>query len=318
MNIKNKKIVVTGGSGFFGSRIVNILQEKEAEEIIVPRSSTCDLRKFENCDKITKDIDIVFHTAANVGGIGYNKENPASIFYDNLMMGTSMMEACRKNKVKKFIGIGTVCSYPKIIEIPFTEEKIWEGYPEETNASYGLAKKMLIVQSEAYNQQYDFKSVILIQTNLYGPGDNFEPKSSHVIPALIKKIHNAKLQNKKEIEIWGDGTPTRDFMYVDDGARAAVLSAERYDKSEPLNIGSGKEVTIKELVEIIIDLMNADVNLVWNKELPNGQPRRCLNIEKARKEIGFEPQVTIFDGLKRTIDWYEKEISKLSNIPSGK
>lgn len=305
MNLTDKKIVVTGGSGFLGSRIVKLLQEKGVKDIVVPRSSTCDLRVAENCSKITKGADIVFHAAGNVGGIGYNKQFPASVFYDNLIMDTLIMEESRKNKVTKFIGIGTVCSYPKFAEVPFSEEKIWNGYPEETNASYGLSKKMMIVQSESYRQQYDFKSVVLVQTNLYGPGDNFDPNTSHVIPSLIKKVHEAKLSRQNEIEVWGDGTPSRDFLYVDDAARAAILAAEKYEGSDPINIGSGKEVTIKDLVGLIVKLMRADVQIKWNFQKPNGQPRRCLSIEKASREIGFAPLVDIEEGLRLTIQWFE-------------
>jgi len=308
MELTGKKILVTGGSGFLGSRIVKFLQEKGVKDIIVPRSDSCDLRIVKNCAKITKDVGIVFHAAGNSGGIGYNKEHPASVFFDNIMMDTLMMEESRKNGVKKFIAIGTVCSYPKFAAVPFSEEKIWEGYPEETNASYGLSKKMMIVQSEAYKQEYNFKSMILIQTNLYGPEDDFDPNTSQVIPALIKKIHDAKNSNLSEIELWGDGSPSRDFLYVDDAAQAAILAAERYEKSEPINIGSGREITIKELVELIKKIMNAD-NLIikWNTQKPNGQPRRCLSIEKAKKEIGFTPKISMEEGLKRTIEWYESK-----------
>lgn len=305
MNLQDKKIVVTGGSGFLGARIVHFLKEKGVKDVIVPRSSTCDLRVAENCSAITKGADIVFHAAGNVGGIGYNREHPGSVFYDNIMMDTLMMDESRKNNVKKFIAIGTVCSYPKFIDVPFSEEQLWDGYPEETNASYGLSKKMLIVQADAYRQQYNFKSIVLLQTNLYGPGDNFDPNSSHVIPALIKKIHDAKISKQDEVEIWGDGSPTRDFLFVDDAASAAILAAEKYEKSDPINIGSGKEITIKELAELIIKLMNANLTIRWNTQKPNGQPRRCLNIEKAKREIGFVPLISIEEGLRKTIDWYE-------------
>ncbi len=307
MSLNGKKILVTGGSGFLGSRIVKMLQDKGIKDIVIPRSSTCDLRIAENCARITKDIDIVFHAAGNVGGIGYNKEYPGSVFYDNIMMDTLMMEESRKNNVKKFIAVGTVCSYPKFAAVPFSEEQIWEGYPEETNASYGLSKKMLIVQSEAYRQQYNFKSIVLIQTNMYGPGDDFDPNTSHVIPSLIKKIHDAKILNQSEIELWGDGSPSRDFLYVDDAARAAILAAEKYEKTEPINIGSGKEITIRELADLIIKLMNADLKIRWNTQKPNGQPRRCLNIDRAKRELGFVPSVSIEDGLKKTIEWYEEQ-----------
>ena len=307
MNLNGKKIVVTGGSGFLGSVIVKMLEEKGVTDITIPRSSTCDLRIAENCAIITKGTDIVFHVAGNIGGIGYNKQYPGSVFYDNIMMDILMMEESRKNNVEKFIAIGTVCSYPKFSDVPFSEEKIWNGYPEETNAYYGLAKKMLIVQSDAYRQQYNFKSIVLVPTNLYGPGDNFNPNTSNVIPSLIKKTRDAKTFKYSEIELWGDGSPSRDFLYVDDAAKAAILAAEKYDKSEPINIGSGREITIKELVELIIKLMNADLKIRWNTQKPNGQPRRCLNIDKAKRELGFVPSVSIEDGLKKTIEWYEEQ-----------
>ena len=308
MELVGKKILVTGGSGFLGSRIVKLLKENGVEKIVVPRSDSCDLRISENCTRITKDIDIVFHAAGNVGGIGYNKDHPASVFFDNIMMDTLMMEESRKNGVEKFIAIGTVCSYPKFAAVPFSEEQIWEGYPEETNASYGLSKKMMMVQSDAYRQQYNFKSMVLVQTNLYGPKDNFDPNTSHVIPALIKKIYDAKVSGKSEIELWGDGSPSRDFLYVDDASRAAILAAEKYEKSEPINIGSGKEITIKQLAELVRKLMNAEnISIKWNIEKPGGQPRRCLDIQKAKKEIGFMPMVSIEEGLKRTINWYENK-----------
>ena len=306
MELVGKKILVTGGSGFLGSKIVKLLEKKGVENVIIPRSASCDLRIAENCAEITKNVDIVFHVAGNVGGIGYNKEHPGSVFFDNIMMDKLMTEESRKNKVKKFIAIGTVCSYPKFATVPFLEEEIWNGYPEETNASYGLSKKMMIVQANAYQQEYNFKSIILVQTNLYGPDDNFNPNTSHVIPALIKKIHDAKISGKSEIELWGDGTPSRDFVYVDDAAQAAILAAERYEKNEPINIGSGKEITIKELVELIKNLMNANnIRIKWNNLKPNGQPRRCLNIEKAKKELGFIPKISIEEGLRRTIELFE-------------
>ncbi len=234
------------------------------------------------------------------------KTTQASVFFDNIMMDTLMMEESRKNGVEKFIAIGTVCSYPKFAPVPFSEEQIWDGYPEETNASYGLSKKMMMVQSEAYRQEYNFKSIVLLQTNLYGPEDNFDPSTSHVIPALIQKIHDAKISKKSEIELWGDGSPSRDFLYVDDAARAAILAAEKYEKSDPINIGSGREITIKELIELLKKLMNAE-NLIikWNTQKPNGQPRRCLNIERARREMGFAPIVSMEEGLRRTIEWFE-------------
>ena len=308
MNWAEKSVVVTGGSGFLGSRIVAQLQEKGATNISVPNSTEFDLRLRENAEKITKNVDIVFHIAAKVGGIGLNKEKPGELFYDNLIMGTNLLEEARKNVVEKFIALGTVCSYPKFTPIPFSEESIWDGYPEKINAPYGLAKKMLLVQSQAYRQQYNFQSIIVIPTNLFGPNDNFDENSSHVIPALIKKIFDAKKTNEKKISVWGDGSPTRDFLYVDDAARGIILAAEGYNKSDPLNLGSGKEISIKELVNKLLKLTNSDFKIVWETDKPNGQPRRCISIEKARKEIGFEPTINIDEGLRKTIEWYESTL----------
>ena len=303
--MKEKSIVVTGGNGFLGSKIVTLLRERGAERITIPDSKTCDLRIRANCETITKNADIVFHIAAKVGGIGFNQEKPGELFYDNLMMGANLMEEARKNGVEKFVALGTVCSYPKFTPVPFSEESIWEGYPEETNAPYGLAKKMLLVQSQAYRQQYDFHSITIIPTNLYGPGDNFDENSSHVIPALIKKIYQAKKSGENKIQVWGDGTPTRDFLYVDDAANGIILAAEKYNKSEPLNLGSGLEISIKELVSKILQLMNANLEIEWQIDKPNGQPRRCVSSELAKKEIGFEPKMSMDEGLKHAIEWYE-------------
>ena len=309
MEWHDKSIVVTGGTGFLGSKIVSQLKEKGAKNILIPKSNEYDLRYKENAKKITKNADIIFHIAAKVGGIGLNQEKPGELFYDNLIMGTNLLEQARENNVEKFIALGTVCSYPKFTPIPFKEESIWDGYPEETNAPYGLAKKMLLVQSQAYRQQYNFQSIMVIPTNLYGPNDNFDDKSSHVIPALIKKIYQAKKENLKNISVWGDGSPTRDFLYVDDAANGIILAAEKYNSSLPINLGSGIEISIKELVMKIIHLMDVDVDIVWDIEKPNGQPRRCISIERARKEIGFEPKIDLDDGLKQTIDWYVSNLS---------
>ena len=309
MEWHDKSIVVTGGTGFLGSKIVSQLKEKGAKNILIPKSNEYDLRNKENAKKITKNADIIFHIAAKVGGIGLNQEKPGELFYDNLIMGTNLLEQARENNVEKFIALGTVCSYPKFTPIPFKEESIWDGYPEETNAPYGLAKKMLLVQSQAYRQQYNFQSIMIIPTNLYGPNDNFDDKSSHVIPALIKKIYQAKKENLKNISVWGDGSPTRDFLYVDDAANGIILAAEKYNSSLPINLGSGIEISIKELVMKIIHLMDVDVDIVWDIEKPNGQPRRCISIERARKEIGFEPKIDLDDGLKQTIDWYVSNLS---------
>jgi len=306
---KNKSIIVTGGNGFLGSRIVSILKEKGAQEILIPNSAECDLRQKENCSEITKGADIVFHIAAKVGGIGLNQEKPGELFYDNLIMGVNLIEEARKNGVEKFIALGTVCSYPKFTPIPFSEDSIWDGYPEETNAPYGLAKKMLLVQSQAYRQQYDFQSIMVIPTNLYGPGDNFDENSSHVIPALIKKILHAKKNNLNIISAWGDGSPTRDFLYVDDAAKGIILAAEKYNKSTPLNLGSEVEISINELIKKLFQLMNVDFQIQWQTEKPNGQPRRCVSNELAKREIGFEPKTSLDTGLKQTIEWYESNLS---------
>jgi GDP-L-fucose synthase len=310
VNWKDKIVVVTGGSGFLGSRIVAILKEKGAKNIIIPRSKECDLRLKENCSMITKNADIVFHIAAKVGGIGLNQKKPGELFYDNLIMGTNLMEEARKNNVEKFVALGTICSYPKFTPLPFSEDSIWDGYPEETNAPYGLAKKMLLVQSQAYQQQYKFNSILVFPTNLYGPRDNFNDDTSHVIPALIKKIFLAKKNNTKQILLWGDGTPTRDFLYVDDAADGIVLAAEKYNKSEPINLGSGKEVSIKELANLLLELMNADLEIKWQTDRPNGQPRRCVSTEKATKELGFKPKMSLNEGLRHTIEWFESTISE--------
>ena len=307
---KNKKILVTGGAGFLGSYVVKKLKEKGCTDIVIPRSKTCDLRIKENCRCVVEGIDIVIHLAAVVGGIGANKENPGKFFYDNLIMGIQLMEEARLANVKKFVAIGTVCSYPKFTPIPFKEEYIWNGYPEETNAPYGLAKKMLLVQSQAYRQQYGFNSIFLMPVNLYGPGDNFDPKKSHVIPALIKKCMDAIVEGKDEIVCWGDGSPTREFLYVEDAADAILLATEKYNKNEPVNIGTGEEISIKNLVELIAKFTGFKGKIIWDITKPNGQPRRCLDTSRAFKEFGFKTKMPFQEGLKNTIEWYKKEILK--------
>ena len=299
-----KNVLVTGGNGFLGRFVIKELQKKNCKKIIISSSKDCDLRLNSNCKKIVKGIDVVFHLAANVGGIGLNREKPGELFYDNLMMGTQLMHEAKNAGVEKFIALGTICSYPKFTPIPFSENSIWNGYPEETNAPYGLAKKMLLVQSQAYRQQYNFKSIVVIPTNLYGPSDNFDPKTSHVIPALILKIHNAKKINSKEIIVWGDGSPTRDFLYVEDATKGIILAAENYDEESPLNLGSSEEVSIKQLVTMISDIMDYKGKIVWDKTKPNGQPRRCVSYKKAQEKIGFEPEVSLKDGLISTIEWF--------------
>ena len=308
MDWKSSSILVTGGTGFLGSRIVSLLKNRGINNIIISHSNENDLRLKESCSDITKNIDIVFHVAAKVGGIGFNQEKPAELFYDNLMMGTNLMEEARKNGVKKFIALGTICSYPKFTPLPFAEDNIWNGYPEETNAPYGLAKKMLLVQSQAYFQQYNFNSIVVFPTNLYGPKDNFSEDSSHVIPALIKKVLDAKNTDKKKITLWGDGSPSRDFLYVDDATEGIILAGEKYNNHEPINLGTSEEVTIKDLIQKIQKIMNTDLEVEWELEKPNGQPRRAVSFEKAKNEINFSPKINLEEGLRRTIDWYQQHI----------
>jgi GDP-L-fucose synthase len=299
-----KRILVTGGTGFLGSRIVSILQKKGFLNLVIPNSKLDDLRIKENCSRMTKNIDIVFHVAAKVGGIGLNQKKPGELFYDNLMMGVNLLEESRKNNVEKFISLGTICSYPKFTPLPFKEESIWDGYPEDTNAAYGLAKKMLLVQSNAYKEQYNFRSITVFPTNLYGPNDNFNDDSSHVIPALIKKINTAIKLNQNSITLWGDGTPTRDFLFVDDAAKGIILAAEKYEKTEPINLGSGHEISINSLAKLIMKIMDVNLKIQWDITKPNGQPRRYIDSEKAKNEIGFNPETSLDVGLKKTINWY--------------
>ncbi len=305
---KDKKILLTGGAGFVGQHVYKKLLEKgvKKENIIIPRSSQYDLRDKKTCLKLTKDIDIVIHLAGNVGGIGYNREYPGTLFYDNITMGVNLIEASRINRIKKFVCIGTICAYPKFTPVPFKEEDLWNGYPEETNAPYGIAKKVLLVMLQAYRQQYGFNGIYLLPVNMYGPGDNFDPEKSHVIAALIKKIHDAKKGNKKEIIVWGDGSATREFFYVEDAAEAIVLATEKYEKSDPINIGAGFEISIKELVKLLVKLMDFKGKIIWDKTKPNGQPRRMLDTSKAKKEFGFVAKTSFEEGLKRTIKWYEE------------
>lgn len=301
-----KKVLVTGGAGFVGSFLVKKLKGKgiNGKNIIVPRSRDTDLRKWENCVKAIKDIDVVIHLAAVVGGIGFNRAYPGTLFYDNIIMGAQMMEAARQEAVEKFVAVGTVCAYPKFTTVPFKEEDLWNGYPEETNAPYGLAKKMLLVQSQAYRQQYGFNSIFLLPVNLYGPGDNFDEESSHVIPALIKKFIDAKRNNNTIIEVWGTGRASREFLYVEDAAEGIILAAERYNKPDPVNLGSGFEIPIKDLVKLIAELTGFDGEIRWDATKPDGQPRRCLDTSRAWKEFGFKAKTDFRAGLKSTIDWY--------------
>ena len=304
MNWNEKTVLVTGSKGFLGSFLVKELEKLCPKKIITPSSKELDLRDNSNCKKAVLDVDIVFHLAAHVGGIGLNKEKPGDLFYDNLMMGTQLLHEAKNATVQKFIALGTVCSYPKFSQIPFLESSIWDGYPEETNAPYGLAKKMMLVQSQAYREQYNFKSIVVIPTNLYGPNDNFDPLSSHVIPALILKINNAKKNNSKSITLWGDGTPTRDFLYVEDASRGIILAADKYDDPLPINLSSEEEISIKQLAELISDLMKFDGKITWDTSKPNGQPRRCVSNKRAEEKLNFKPEISLKEGLRRTIEYY--------------
>jgi len=304
-----KNILITGGAGFLGSAIVDKLVKERGisrDQIIIPRSRDHDLRSMENCLKVCRDADVIIHLAARVGGIGFNMENPATLFYDNAMMGIQMMEAARQNGVGKFVAIGTICAYPKFTPVPFKEEDLWNGYPEETNAPYGLAKKMMLVQSQAYRKQYGFNSIFLLPVNLYGPGDNFNPDSSHVIPAIIKKVYDAKKAGEDRIVLWGTGRATREFLFVRDCAEGILLAAERYDGPEPVNLGAGREISIRDLGELICRLSGFQGRIEWDTSKPDGQPRRCLDTRRAKREFGFEARTPFEAGLKETIEWYEK------------
>jgi len=309
IQLKTKKILVTGGTGFLGSFVVQKLLKRgvSRKNISIPRSKELDLRKWENCVKAVKNQDIIIHLAAVIGGIGYNQKIPGRMFYDNLMMGAQLMEAARQADVEKFIAIGTICAYPKFAPIPFAETSLWHGYPEETNAPYGLAKKMLLVQAQAYRQQYDFNAIYLLPVNLYGPGDNFNPQSSHVIPALIKKVSDAKKIGQKHIDVWGTGKASREFLYVKDCAEGIVLATEKYDRPEPVNLGANREIKIKDLVRLVCKLMDFKGEIHWDKTKPDGQPRRMVDATLAKKEFGFKAKTDFEKGLKKTIEWYKNQ-----------
>jgi GDP-L-fucose synthase len=305
---KDKRVCVTGGAGFLGRNVQKILRAHGATNIYVPTIEEYDLVNGEDIDRMydTAKPDVVIHLAAHVGGIGANRIRPAEFFYDNLMMGVQLIHKAWQRGVGKFVAIGTVCAYPKFTPVPFKEDDIWNGYPEETNAPYGLAKKMLLVQSQSYRQQYGYNSIFLLPVNLYGPGDNFDPSSSHVIPALIRKCIEAEERGDNEIEVWGDGSPTREFLYVEDAARGIVMAAERYNGSEPVNLGSGYEISIKDLSEMIARLTGFHGKLVWDPSKPNGQPRRGLDTTRAEKYFGFTAEVKFEEGLRNTIEWYRQ------------
>lgn len=301
-----KRVVVTGGAGFLGSFVVEKLQQQVCKHIFVPRSREYDLRNPEAIDRLLRETrpDIVIHLAARVGGIGANLKHPGTFFYDNAMMGIQLLEQARRFGIEKVVLVGTVCAYPKYTQVPFKEEEFWNGYPEETNAPYGLAKKMLLVQAQAYREQYGFNAIYLIPVNLYGPGDNFNPATSHVIPALIRKCVEATEEGKDEIVVWGTGQVSREFLYVEDAAEAIVLAAERYNKADPVNLGSGMEITITKLTELIATLAGFRGKIVWDPTRPDGQPRRCLDTSKAEQLFGFKAKTEFQEGLHRTIDWY--------------
>jgi GDP-L-fucose synthase len=306
LDFSTQKILVTGGAGFLGKQVIAQLLGAGAklENISVPRSKTCDLRTLEHCQAAVEGQDLVIHLAAHVGGIGLNREKPAELFYDNLMMGTQLIHAAYQAAVKKFVCVGTICAYPKFTPVPFKEDDIWNGYPEETNAPYGVAKKALLVQLQAYRQQYGFDGIYLLPVNLYGPEDNFNPASSHVIPALIRKVYEAKQQGVKQLPVWGDGSPTREFLFSEDAARGIVMGAQSYNDADPVNLGTNFEISIRDLVELICRLMAFEGELIWETDQPNGQPRRCLDTSRAKSAFGFTAQVSLEEGLRRTIDWY--------------
>jgi len=308
LDLATQRIMVTGGSGFLGKRVVAALEARGARDIFVVRRAQYDLVDREACRRAIRDArpDVILHLAAVVGGIGANREHPGSFFFDNLMMGVQLIEEARLAGVKKVVAVGTICAYPKFTPIPFREDAIWNGYPEETNAPYGLAKKMLMVQAQAYRQEYGFNAVFPVPVNLYGPADNFDPASSHVIPALIKKFVDARDSAAPAIEVWGDGTASREFLYVDDAAEGLVLLTERYDSSEPVNLGSGQEIMIKDLAGLIKELTGYQGRIELDPSKPNGQPRRCLDVSRAEREFGFKAQTDFRTGLRETIAWYEQ------------
>lgn len=301
-------MVVTGGAGFLGQEVCRQLASLQPEEIIVPRSNQHDLRNRDDIERLYRETNpqVVVHLAAVVGGIGANRENPGRYFYENAIMGIELMEQARLVGVEKFVAVGSICAYPKNTPVPFREDDLWNGYPEETNAPYGLAKKMLLVQAQAYRQQYDFNAVTLLPVNLYGPGDNFDPQSSHVIPALIRKVVEAQDAGQNHIDAWGTGQASREFLFVRDAARAITLATQHYDKSEPVNLGSGQEIRIRELTELICQLCQFDGEVRWDRTQPDGQPRRCLDTTRAKEEFGFEATTDFREGLLETIQWYRQ------------
>jgi GDP-L-fucose synthase len=308
MDLKQQRILVTGGAGFLGKQVIAQLNAAGADpaKITVVRSRDYDLCQWEACQRAAANQDLIIHLAAHVGGIGLNREKPAELFYDNLMMGTQLIHAAYQAGVSKFVCVGTICAYPKFTPVPFQEDDLWSGYPEETNAPYGIAKKALLVQLQAYRQQYGFNGIYLLPVNLYGPEDNFDPSSSHVIPALIRKVHEAQQRGDKTLPVWGDGSPTREFLFSEDAARGIVMGATGYDGGEPVNLGTGVEISIKDLITLICQLMDFQGEIVWETHQPNGQPRRCLDTQRAQALFDFTAQVGFEEGLQRTIAWYRQ------------
>jgi len=313
MELKNKRILLTGGSGFLGRYVLSKLIEKgiKVKDIFIPRSGDYNLTKIDNVIRVLKDSDpnVIIHLAAVVGGIGANKEHPGEFFYKNLIMGTQLIEQARLRQIEKFVAIGTICAYPKFTPVPFKEEDLWNGYPEETNAPYGLAKKMMLVQSQAYRQEYGFNSIYLLPVNLYGPNDNFDLESSHVVPAMIRKFSEARDRNEDKVIMWGTGKASREFLYVEDAAEGIVLATEKYESENPVNLGSGMEITIKDLAEKIRVMTNFKGKIIWDTSKPDGQPRRCLDVSKAKEKFGFEAKTGFDEGLRKTIKWYEENKS---------
>lgn len=307
MDLTKKRILLTGGAGFLGQYVFKKLLQRGVppEQIFIPRSRDYDLRENAVCKKLAEGRDVIIHLAATVGGIGFNREHPGKAFYDNASMALNLLEAFRQAGGEKFVGIGSVCSYPKFMPAPFCEDNLWDGYPEATNAPYGLAKKLMLIQSQAYRQEYGLNAVHLVMVNLYGPGDNFNPESSHVIPALIRKVAEAKKAGRPFMEVWGSGRATREFLYVDDAAEGIILAVEKYDKSDPVNLGSGREITIKDLTAEICRLMDFKGEIRWDDSKPDGQPRRVLDTRRAESEFGFKAATPFEVGLKKAIDWYE-------------